>query len=480
MNHKSAWAHDWDSLYYFCRYAKPELIEAFIEVGGNFNYIRNLYSRGLLHFSRTDPSETLSVRKIFLEKICNVAIEDIGWIFPEKNWNDMSGFLQHDSDINTRGALGITPLMIAAQLGDDALIDRMIKAGADITAINDFGGTALTMAMRVGNEKVVEKLVLPCRLALFSDAVVTNDIETVREFVNLRQIDINHADESGKNALMHSCENENLEMAEVLLGKMIWTFDLFEKHESLAPTEMRADINARDKNGNTALAHSCMNGRNSAISLLLKNGADANSTNNDGDSALALCCESGNINGAKLLLSKGADINAQNAEGNTALMISCSRKDAGMVHVLMSCFKGTKIRKQGKVKYVLDNLPNVDIRNNEGKTALMLSYMGEPDPDIINSLKSAFPEEMGPFDSYGQTMQYLSIDEMDYHEWAPGGKKQRIAFLNKFPGIDDQEEVQLLSLADLLGSHSDDELDAADNADDGIFSLASLSVGHLL
>lgn len=491
-NHKSAWENGWHAPLAICLYSSPEVVEAFIGAGGRFDRVAERFSRGLLEITRKDPDDTLSVRKIFLEKVCNVTVRDVLWIFAKKNWKDIVGLLDNDGDINIRGALGITPLMIAAQLGDEVLVGRMIKAGADITAINDFGGTALTMAVRGGHEKVVEKLTLVSKLALFSDAVVNNDVDTALEFVNLRQIDVNHADENGKNALMHACEAENLEMAEVVLSKTLWTFDLFNRYEDVAPAEICADINATDKNGNTALANSCINGKNAAVYFLLKEKADVNCKNDDGDSALALSCKSGNIDAAQLILLSRANINEQNAEGNTPLMISCANKDADMVELLMSGIQRIKTThsNRGKVKYDFANELDVDLMNNSDQTALMLSYMGEPNSDIINFVLSAHPDDTGPFDTHGGRIHYYgsASDGGNDHrqdDMSAGIKKQRTALLRKdhdgeMQAIDDQEEVQLLPREDFMAFHADGGHYAVWNAHAEQWSFASPSFGYLL
>ncbi len=490
-NHRSQWENNAGVPYIICGHAKPEVVAEFIEAGGRFGSAQFQFEQGLLSINRKTIDETLKVRKIFLEKICTVNRYDIDWIFPGERWENIEGFAEHDADINACGALGITPLMVAAQFGDEALVGRMIKAGADPTAVNAFGATALTMAVRAGDETMVEILVAVVKHRLFLDAVVSNDVETVREFVNLRQIDVNHAYENGKNALMHACEKENLEMAEVLLGDMIWTFGLFSKYESPAPAGMRADINAKDVNGDTALANSCRSGKNSAVSFLLKNGADVNTINNDGDSSLALCCKMGNVAGAELLLLNSANVNIQNAEGNTPLMISCFNKDTEMVNLLVSGIQRTVILfgNNGKAKNYCANLLDVDIKNNAGQTALMLSYMGESNFHIINAVLSADPEDTGPFDVYGRKIHgdlgpFNEKDDPGYDDLAVGVKRQRTALVledndDELQRMDDQEEVQLLPLADFLTFHADGALDAVPNAQEEALAIASPSFADL-
>ena len=154
---------------------------------------------------------------------------------------------------------------------------------------------------------------------------------------------------------------------------------------------MCADINAKDKSGNTALAYAIRNDSSDMVSFLLKNKADINAKNNSGDSVLALSCQSGNLDAAKTLLLNKADINAKNWVGNTALMISCINKNAEMVELLTSGIQRVQIKSasHGKVKYEYKNSLDVDIKNNLELTALMLSYLGEVNHNIVNYVMAA-------------------------------------------------------------------------------------------
>ena len=492
LHHRSAWWGDSRVVRSVCYRASPEVVELFIDKGGELNQQLDSLTKHLGSIRRKDADDTLSIRKILLEKVCNLKMCDISWIYQKNKFEDLNEFLEQGNDINMRGKLGITPLMIAAQLGDDSLVGRMIDAGADITAVNAFGSNALAMAARVGNDKVMERLSAERSHLLFLDAVVNNDIETVREFVNLRTIDVNHADKNGKNALMHVSESGNMEMAEVILGKMIWTSDLFTKFESAAPVEMCADINAKDKSGNTALAYAIRNDSSDMVSFLLKNKADINAKNNSGDSVLALSCQSGNLSAAKTLLLNKADINAKNWVGNTALMISCINKNAEMVELLMSGLQRVQMKSasHGKVKYEYKNSLDVDIKNNLELTALMLSYLGEVNHDIVNYVMAADPRDIGPFDIYGVGVYgYKSLIDLEDDgcddDFSAGVKKQRITFLRKdhedeMQGIDDQQEVQLAPLTDFWNAYAEDTLDVAANAGYEDLSFNPQYFGHPL
>lgn len=79
---------------------------------------------------------------------------------PEK----MSSLLHDGIDINFKGVLDITPLMLAAANNDFMMMGEMVKKGADITIVNKFGKTAFDMdlqgvkAQAVHDEKSISSM----------------------------------------------------------------------------------------------------------------------------------------------------------------------------------------------------------------------------------------------------------------------------------------------------------------------------------
>lgn len=56
-----------------------------------------------------------------------------------------------DAEIERRNASGLTPVMLAASLGDASIVDVLVKNGADLTACDPDGQTAATYVARLGN-----------------------------------------------------------------------------------------------------------------------------------------------------------------------------------------------------------------------------------------------------------------------------------------------------------------------------------------
>ena len=138
------------------------------------------------------------------------------------------------------------------------------------------------------------------RTALIS-AAAHGDVPVVRALLN-GGADVNAQDSSRYTALFHAIEARYDEVADVLLA------------------QPGLDLNARGKNGVTALISFVWRDRADVVKLLLDRGANVNLQDADGDTALHGAAESGNIEIINHLLTKGADIELKNKAGGTPLM----------------------------------------------------------------------------------------------------------------------------------------------------------------
>ncbi len=119
--------------------------------------------------------------------------------------------------------------------------------------------------------------------------------------------------------------------------------------------EKGADVNARDKDGYTALMRACANGHTDTARLLIEKGADVKAKSEDGKTALMAACANGHTDTAQLLIEKGADVKAKSEYGDTALMWACVNGHADVAQLLIE--KGADVK----------------ARNKGGYTALMLA-----------------------------------------------------------------------------------------------------------
>lgn len=106
---------------------------------------------------------------------------------------------------------------------------------------------------------------------------------------------------------------------------------------------------------NSDLLVATMEGDLAAIKNLVSRGADVNAKDRYGDTALMIASIKGDSEIIRYLIDKGADVNTQNTEGNTALIYAAG------------------IEKIDSAKQLLEMGANPQIQNNQGKTALEIA-----------------------------------------------------------------------------------------------------------
>ena len=121
-----------------------------------------------------------------------------------------------------------------------------------------------------------------------------------------------------------------------------------------------AEVNARDKDGITALVWAAYKGYTEIVELLLKRGAEVDATTKKGVTPLMLAAEQNHVEIIKVLLANRADVNAKTIDtGGTALMAAAQNGHSAIV------------------KLLLENGADIDAVNIKGATALFAaSYMG--------------------------------------------------------------------------------------------------------
>ena len=97
-----------------------------------------------------------------------------------------------------------------------------------------------------------------------------------------------------------------------------------------------ADINVKNKDGNTPLIISTLHKQFEIINLLLSNQVDVNLPGNNQLCAIHIAAKLGNLNILKALINSSADLNVKNKDGNTPLIISTLHKQFEIINLLLS------------------------------------------------------------------------------------------------------------------------------------------------
>jgi ankyrin repeat protein len=175
----------------------------------------------------------------------------------------------------------VTPLSLAATNGSAAMMEALLKAGANPNLALPSGETPLMTAARTGTVAAVQQLVD-------------------------HGVDVNRTEPSkGQTALMWAVADEHVDVARLLLAH-------------------KANINARSTAGFTPIMFAARQGNLEMTKLLLGSGANVNDMDGAGVGVLVVATVRGHTALAEYLLNNGADPNAQTA-GYTALHWAASK-----------------------------------------------------------------------------------------------------------------------------------------------------------
>ena len=149
-----------------------------------------------------------------------------------------------------------------------------------------------------------------------ADAVMKGDRAAVRSLI-AQKADVNATQVDGATALHWAVYRDDLETADLLL-------------------QAGAKVNLANREGVTPLAMAALYGNPAMIDRLLKAGADAKERGRSGETMLMLAARNGNPDAIKVLLAAGVDVNAkENLRGTTALMWAVEQKHPAAVKALL-------------------------------------------------------------------------------------------------------------------------------------------------
>lgn len=149
-----------------------------------------------------------------------------------------------------------------------------------------------------------------------ADAVMRGDQAVVRKLL-VQKADVNAPQADGATALHWAVYRDDLATVDLLL-------------------KAGARVKAANSFGATPLSLAAENGDPAVVARLLAAGADANERMLNSDTVLMMAARTGNVETIALLLNRGADVNAtETARGTTALMWAAAQRHPAAVQLLI-------------------------------------------------------------------------------------------------------------------------------------------------
>jgi ankyrin repeat protein len=151
--------------------------------------------------------------------------------------------------------------------------------------------------------------------APLANAAENRDSRAVRRLLE-NKADVNAPQADGMTALHWSVRNDDVNLVKQLIAA-------------------GADTKSVNRYGVTPLALACINGNAAIVKSLLDAGADPNSTLAGGETALMIASRTGQVGPVEELLSNGADVNAREHKNQTALIWAAAEGNLETVDVLL-------------------------------------------------------------------------------------------------------------------------------------------------
>lgn len=182
------------------------------------------------------------------------------------DWPAVIAQIDRESAVLRQGD-GTTALHWAAHWNQRVAAERLIAAGAEVDAENEYGVTPLAVACRVGNADIVEVL-------LRSEADATIELP------------------GRETLLMHAARAGNARLVQLLI-------------------DAGAQVDAKQRRSQTALMWAAERGNLESVDCLLNAGADWKHKLRTGFTALHFAARQGHTHVVRRLLDAGADVNAR-------------------------------------------------------------------------------------------------------------------------------------------------------------------------
>ncbi|ORX86697.1 ankyrin [Anaeromyces robustus] len=371
-----------------------EFMDLFIEKGANKDLVNKNNDTALHIACKNNLNEVIP--KLITEKNINMKNKDgytpLMIAINERNYECIKTLLsnKYNLDINIVDKKGNTPLMMTIMKDEDIseFIDLFIEKGTNKDLINKNQSSALHIACKYNNYKIISKLITEKNINMKNKdgytplmiAINNKNYECIKSLLSSKHnLDINIVNNDGNSPLMMAlmkyeedlsrlidlfikkgsnkdlvnknqssilhiaCENNLNEVIPKLITEkniniknkdgytplMIAINNKnYECLKSLLSSKYNLDINTVDKNGNTPLINAIINFKDLSehIDLFIEKGANKDLINKNKSTALHIACEN-NLNEVIPKLITEKNINMKNKDGYTPIMIAINKKN---------------------------------------------------------------------------------------------------------------------------------------------------------
>lgn len=241
------------------------------------------------------------------------------------------------SDVHIRNIQGKTPLYLAVQEGRTALIPALLTAGAEIFAADNSNVTPFDMAARA-NDAAFNMLIVPETVNQRDSAGNSMLHAAIRNRANPVQIarildaraHVDARNRDGDTALHNAVRMNQRESGEFLISRGANIYSLNSSGQSplflaLSGTSIRewiinpTTINAKDGLGNNMLHYAAEWRLNNVIPIIIRNGLSVEEANATGETPVFMATKTNSPSTITVLVDNNSNLFARDSQGNSVL-----------------------------------------------------------------------------------------------------------------------------------------------------------------
>ena len=334
----------------------------------------------------------------------------------------LQAIIDHGANVNATNKGKNTALMTACINKNESAINVLLNAGANPNIADDtYGDTCLYTAVQQECCKEVLQAIIDHganvnaankrnQTALTLACLDTNE-GVINVLLNAGS-DPNIADDTDGNTCLYTAVQQEccIEVLQAII-------------------DHGANVNATNKDKNTALMTACINKNESAINVLLNAGANPNIADDTyGDTCLYTAVQQEcSKEVLQAIIDHGANVNAANKRNQTALTLACLDTNEGVINVLLNAGSDPNIADDTDgntclytavqqeccievLQAIIDHGANVNATNKGKNTSLMTACINKNE-SAINVLLNAGSDPNIADDTDGNTCLYTAVQQ---------------------------------------------------------------------
>ena len=284
--------------------------------------IRNTVTKTLLVLSLSAALTGITYAAAIVADAANAA--------QSRDIDALKNLVKQRADLNAAQPDGTTALHWAAHWNDFETVTLLLRAGANVKAVNRYGATPLSEAVVAGSSAMIEALLnagaSPKTLTsedgetVLMTASRAGNVDAVRILLD-RGADVNVKESyKGQTALMWAASERHPEVVKLLMAHGAdWKVRSVDRETKPPRLSAASSISPIARGGFTALLFSAREGDIESARAMLDAGVDINYGDIDNSTALVVSIMNKQYTFSKFLLDRGADVNVVDAAGRTAL-----------------------------------------------------------------------------------------------------------------------------------------------------------------